>query len=227
MGSVFVFSLTAIFNPTLLAAVTLMLTLTEPKRLLLGYLLGAYVTSITCGLLLVFLLPGTSTASVTKHAVNPIIDITFGVLILLIVARVARGRDRRRRAWRERRREKAESKPPPRWKRELSKGSARDTFIVGVLLSFPGASYIAGMDELSKQHLATAATVLAVLAFNLIMFILLELPLLAYAIKPEATEAGVQRFSNWLTRDGGRVALIGGCAIGIFLVARGTISLIS
>ena len=96
-----------------------------------------------------------------------------------------------------------------------------------MLLSFPGASYVAGMDELSKQHLSTIATVAAVLMFNVIMLILLELPLLAYAIKPEATEAGVQRFSNWLTRDGGRVALIGGCAIGIFLVARGTISLIS
>jgi hypothetical protein len=37
----------------------------------------------------------------------------------------------------------------------------------------------------------------------------------------------VQRFSNWLTRDGGRIALIGGCAIGIFLLARGVISVVS
>jgi Sap, sulfolipid-1-addressing protein len=96
----------------LLAAVTLMLTLPSPKRLLLGYLLGAAVTSITCGLLLVFLLPGSSTASIAKHTINPIIDLTLGVLVLLIVARVARGRDRRRRAWREHRREKARDKPP-------------------------------------------------------------------------------------------------------------------
>jgi Sap, sulfolipid-1-addressing protein len=175
----------------------------------------------------VFLLPGSSTSSAAKHTVNPIIDLTVGVLILLIVARVARGRDRRRRAWRERRREKAEHKPPPRWKRVLNKGSARDTFIVGVLLSFPGASYIAGMDELSKQHLSAIATVIAVLVLNMIMLILLELPLLAYAIWPESTEAGVQRFSNWLTRNGGRIALIGGSAIGIFLLARGTITLLS
>jgi Sap, sulfolipid-1-addressing protein len=167
------------------------------------------------------------TGSVAKHTINPIIDLTLGVLILLIVARVARGRDRRRRAWREHRREKAQNKPPPRWKRELSKGSARDTFIVGMLLSFPGASYIAGMDQLSKQHIGAAATVIAVLAFNMIMLILLELPLLAYAIWPQSTEAGVQRFSNWLTRNGGRIALIGGSAIGIFLLARGTITLLS
>jgi len=227
MGHVFVFSLTAIFNPTLLAAVTLMLTLSNPRRLLSGYLLGALITSITCGLLLVFLLPGSSTASTAKHTINPIIDYTLAVLIVLIAIRVGRGRDRRRREWREHRREKAASKPPPRWKRALNKGSARDTFIVGILLSFPGASYIAGMDELSKQHISTFATVMAVLVFNLIMFLLLEIPLLAYAISPESTEAGVQRFSNWLTRDRGRIALVGASAIVIFLVVRGTITLLS
>ncbi len=80
MGSVFVFSLTSVLNPTLLAAVTLMLMLPNPKRLLLGYLMGAAVTSRTCGLLLVFLLPGSSTASTAKHTVNPIIDITLACL---------------------------------------------------------------------------------------------------------------------------------------------------
>jgi Sap, sulfolipid-1-addressing protein len=109
----------------------------------------------------------------------------------------------------------------------LSKGSARDTFVVGILLSFPGASYIAGMDELHKQKIGTVATVLAVLAFNMIMLLLLELPLLAYAIRPESTEATVQRFNSWLSGRGGRIALIGGSVIGIFLVAHGTIRLLS
>ena len=227
MGRVFVFSLTAALNPTLLAAVTVMLTLPAPKRALLGYLLGAALTSITCGLLLVFLFPGSSTANTAKHTISPAIDLALGVLILLIVAQVGTGHDRRRRAWRERRREKAKGKPPPRWKRALSKGSARDTFVVGILLSFPGASYIAGMDALHKQHIGTIATVLAVLAFNMIMLLLLELPLLAYAIRPESTEASVQRFSSWLSRRGGRAALIGATAIGIFLVTRGAIRLLS
>ena len=212
MGRVFVFSLIAALNPTLLAAVTVMLTLPSPKRLLLGYLLGAALMSVTCGLLLVFLLPGSSTSSTAKHTVSPIIDLALGALMLVVVIRVGRGRDRRRRAWSERRREKAKTKPPLRWKRAMSKGSARDTFVIGILLSFPGASYIAGMDALHKQNLGTVATVLAVLAFNIIMLLLLELPLLSYTIWPESTNAGVQRFSDWLRRRGGRVALIGATA---------------
>jgi Sap, sulfolipid-1-addressing protein len=225
MGRVFVFSLTAALNPTLLAATTLMLTLPSPKRLLFGYLSGALLTSVTCGLVLVFSLPESNTSSTAQHKVSPAIDITLGALLLLVVFVVGTGRDRRRRAWAERRRERAEDKRPPRWKRTLSKGSARDTFVIGILLSFPGASYVAGMNALHKQHLGTPATVLVVIAFNLIMLILLEVPLLGYAIRPQATAVAVERFSQWLTRRGGRVALIGAGVVGAALILRGLLNL--
>jgi Sap, sulfolipid-1-addressing protein len=224
VGQVFVFSLTAALNPTLLTAVTVMLTLERPKRLLSGYLVGALVTSITCGLLLVFALPSSSTSSTAKHSVNPVLNIVLGALILVVVGVVASGRDKRRQAWSERRRDRATDKAPPRWRRQLSKGSARDTFVVGALLSFPGASYIAGMDLVHKQHIGTALTVVVVVAFNLVMLILLELPLIGYATRPEWTAGAVQRFSDWLTRRGGRVALIGGLVAGMLLIARGIVN---
>ena len=46
---IFFLSLASMFNPSLLAAVTVMLMLPNPKRLMLGYLLGAYTTSVTLG----------------------------------------------------------------------------------------------------------------------------------------------------------------------------------
>ncbi|MFZ0043978.1 MAG: GAP family protein [Solirubrobacteraceae bacterium] len=224
MGRVFVFALTAALNPSLLAAVTIMLSLERPKRMLSGYLAGAATTSVTCGLLLVFALPDSGTSGTAKRSVDPVLNIVLGLLILMIVFVVATGRDRRRQAWSERKRERAKHKPPPRWRRELSKGSARQTFLVGVLLSFPGASYIAGMDLLHKQNVGTAETVLAVLAFNLIMLALLELPLLGYATRPEWTAATVQRFSDWLTRRGARVALLAGAGFGVLLILRGIVN---
>lgn len=224
MGRILTLSLTAALNPTLLAAVTVMLTLLSPKKLLTGYLAGAMITSITLGLILVFTLNGSSSSSTAKHTVNPILDLGLGALILLVAFVVGTGRDKRRRARSARKREENKDKPPPRWKRQLSKGSARDTFVVGVLLSFPGASYIAGMDLLSKQGTGTAATVLVVIGFNLVMLLLLELPLIGYATRPERTAAAVASFNGFLTRDGGRVALIGGIAIGILLIGRGIIN---
>jgi hypothetical protein len=224
VGQVFLFSLTAALNPSLLTAVTVMLTLEKPERLLTGYLLGALLTSITCGLLLVFALPDSSTSSTAKHGVDPVLNIALGALVLVIVFVVATGRDRRRRAWSERKRERAKDKAPPRWRRLLMKGSARDTFVVGILLSFPGASYIAGMDLLHKQQVGSALTVIAVLAFNLISLMLLELPLVGYATRPEWTAAAVQRFSDALTRRGGQVAVIGATVMGAVLIARGIIN---
>lgn len=224
MGPVFVFALTAALNPTLLTAVTVMLTLEKPERLLTGYLAGAALTSVTCGLVLVFALPETSTSSTAKHTVNPILNLVAGAFVLLVVFIVGTGRDTRRRARSERKREAAKTKPLPRWRRQLSKGSARDTFLVGVLLSFPGASYVAGMDLLHKQNAGTVVTVLVVLAFNMISLALLELPLIGYATRPAQTAAAIERFSSWLTRRGGRAALMVGGGAGIVLIARGIVN---
>ena len=82
--SVFLLSLVAMFNPSLLAAVTVMLLMPNPKRLMLGYLLGAYTTSITLGLVIVFTLHGSSTESTSKHKVSPVEDIVVGLLLLAI-----------------------------------------------------------------------------------------------------------------------------------------------
>jgi hypothetical protein len=224
MGGVGLLALTAALNPSLLAAVTIMLALPSPRRLLLGYLLGAGITSVTCGLILVFALPGTSTTDTARHTVSPAVDLVLGTLTLLVVAAFASQAERRR-AWAERRRARSKDKTPPRWKRTLSRGSARDTFIVGVLLSFPGASYIAGMTLLSKQGLSDAVVVLVVLAFNAIALILLALPLLGYLFRPESTAAAVDRFGAWVTRTGPRIVVIGGTFIGCALILRGLLSL--
>jgi hypothetical protein len=224
VGRVFTLSLTAALNPTLLAATTLMLTLTKPKRLLSGYLVGAMLTSVACGVILVFTLNGSSTSSTAKHTVDPILNVALGALILIVAIVVGTGRDTRRRARAARKREKTKDKPPPRWKRALSEGSARDTFFVGLILSFPGASYIAGMDELSKQNLGTAATVLAVIGFNVVMLLVLELPLVGYAANPDGTAAAVAGFNGWLGRNGARAALLASVVIGILLIGRGIIN---
>lgn len=68
---------------------------------------------------------------------------------------------------------------------------------------------------------------LTVLAFNVIMLLLLEVPLLGFAIAPERTNATVQRFGDWLRRRGGRIALVATVLIGVALIAHGTVSRLS
>jgi Sap, sulfolipid-1-addressing protein len=222
LSRVFLFSLTAAFNPSLLAATTVMLFLPNPKRLLLGYLLGAYTTSIAVGLAIEYWLNGSGAVSTTKHTLSPILDITLGLLALLIALVIGKGEL----ADRHRRRKAEKPKKTPRWQRILSKGSARDTFVVGVLLSFPGATYLAALDEIHKQNLRAAGVVLTVIAVTVISLTLLELPLISYAVAPKWTPAAVERSKAWVGLHGRRAVALGATVIGVALIVLGTIGLV-
>ncbi len=103
LGTIFLLSLLAMFNPTLLAAVTLMLLTENPKRLMLGYLLGAYTASITIGLAIVFALHDSGAVSTSKRTIGPVEDLVIGGLLLLVAYVLATDRDRPLRERRERR----------------------------------------------------------------------------------------------------------------------------
>jgi Sap, sulfolipid-1-addressing protein len=223
MGKVVLLAFTAGLNPTLLGATTVMLLLPKPKRMLLGYLLGAYVTSITLGLVIVFSLHGSSAADTAQNTVSPAVDVTLGLIALLIAYLLQTDRDQRLRERRQRRKEAKKDKGPPKWQQFLGRGSARSAFIVGALLTLPGASYLAGLDRLAGQDLSTVATVLSVLAFNLIMLALLEVPLLSYALAPDTTPARVDALKAGLSRNGRRIGIRLAAVIGVLLVIRGAI----
>ncbi len=226
--SIFLLSLLAMFTPTLLAAVTVMMLLPNPKKLMLGYLLGAYTTSISLGLLIVFTLHGSESVSTAKHTLSPAEDIVVGLLALLVAFVLGSGRDaplqERRRHRQEAKAETGEAKES--WpERMLGRGSARITFAVGVLLTFPGVSYLTALDRMAKLDAGVPATVLLVLGFCLIQQLLLELPLLGYAFAPDWTRDAVTRFRAWLGRNGRRGAVLLAAAIGALLLLRGLITL--
>lgn len=230
---IFLLSLVSMFNPSLLAAVTVMLLLPRPKRLMVGYLLGAYTTSITLGLVIVFTLNGSSTESTSKHTIGPVEDIVVGLLAVVIAFVLATGRDR---PFEERRRGKKEAKLKAKQEagkpteslplRMLGKGDPKVTFVVGALLSFPGVSFLDALDHIHKLNPGNVATVLLVVGFCLMQQILLEVPLLGYVFAPESTADKVARFKDWMGRKGRTAAVIGAVGIGVFLIVRGVITLL-
>ena len=227
MGQVILLSLTASLNPTLVGATTVMLLLDKPTKLMIGYLLGAYLTSITLGLVIVFSLSGSSTTNTTQNTLSPAVDIALGGIALAAAFVLYTGRHER---LRERRRERKAAKPdkgPPRWQRELSKGSARTTFVVGALLTLPGASYLAGLDEIHKLKYSTAVTVLLVIGFNLVMLWLLEVPLASFVVAPEWTPRAIARAKVWVGRHAHMFAVRGFAAVGVLLVIKGIVGLVS
>jgi hypothetical protein len=227
MSQVILLSLTASLNPTLVAGTTVMLLLDKPARLMLGYLLGAYMTSITLGLIIVFSLSGSSASNTTENTISPAVDIGLGAVALAISFVLYTGRAER---LRERRRERKAAQPdkdPPRWQRELSKGSPRTTFVIGALLTLPGASYLAGLDQIHKLNYSTPATVLLVIGFNLVMLWLLEVPLAAFLVAPAWTPDAIDRAKAWVSRHAHMFAVRGTAAVGVLLVVKGIVGLVS
>ena len=225
MGQVILLSLTASLNPTLVAATTVMLLLDKPARLMLGYLLGACLTSITLGLVIVFSASNSRTTNTTENTLSPAVDIALGVIALIAAWVVWSGRGER---YRERRQERKAAEPdkgPPRWQRELSKGSPRTTFLVGMLLTLPGASYLAGLDEINKLHYSTTVTVLVVIGFNLVMLWLLEVPLVSFLIAPDWTPRAIQRAKLWVSRHSHTFAVRGLTLLGLLMIIKGIIGL--
>ena len=227
MGHVIALALTASLNPTLVAATTVMLLLERPTKLMLGYLAGAMMTSITLGLVIVFSLSNSSTAKTTQNTLSPSVDIGLGAIALAISFVLYTGRYERLKQRRQARKAAKPDKGPPRWQRELSKGSARTTFVVGALLTLPGASYIAGLTEIHKQKLSTTLTVLVVVGFNIVMLWLLEVPLASYLLAPEKTPEKIDRAKAWVSRHAHMFAIRGFAAVGALLIIKGIVGLVS
>jgi Sap, sulfolipid-1-addressing protein len=218
---ILVFSVTAMANPTLLAAATVLLILPNPKKLMLGYLAGALMTSVTLGLVIVFALQDSAAVDTAKRTINPALDIALGAILLVVSIVIATGRRPQRKP-----KEPTKDKAPPRWKRELSKGSPRITFVVGALLTLPGFSYLAALSGIVKLTSSTVATVLLVLMVNVIMLALIEVPLITFAVAPDWTPRAIERTKTWFSRNARVIAVRGTAILGILLILRGVITLI-
>jgi Sap-like sulfolipid-1-addressing protein len=231
MDTIVFWAFAAAFNPTLLAATTVMLLLDHPKRLLLGYLFGALMTSVTLGMVIVFAVGGSSGAtSAAQSTLSPAMDLALGGLLLLVAYLIRPGRvpkatgrlaERRRR-----REERKKDKGPPKWQQKLSQGTAKTTFVIGALLTLPGASYIIGMGHIADKDAGVPATAAMVLGFNVIMLALIELPLLAFTFAPEWTPDAVSRFKAWFNRHSKRIGFRGALILGVLLIVRGLVELL-
>jgi len=225
LSQVILLSLTASLNPTLVAATTVMMLLDRPVRLMAGYLLGALMTSITLGLIVVFALPNSSAKDTVENTISPAVDIALGAIALLVAWTLYSGHQQRIAERRRARKEAQHDKGSARWQRELSKGSPRVTFVVGAVLTLPGASYLAGLDEIHKLKYSTAVTVLVVIGFNLVMLWMLEVSLACFVAAPEWTPRAIQRLKVYSSRHARSFAIRGFAALGALLVIKGIIGL--
>jgi hypothetical protein len=216
----------AAIYPTLLAAVVLLLGQPRPVRLLGAYLAGGMIISVGLGLAIVAALQDSHAVGGSRSAPSWIADVVVGGLAVLVAVVLATRADVRLKA----RRAGHRAPPPPAhedrepWsQRILARGSVPLVFVAGLLINVPGAAYLIALKDIAAGKHPTGVVVAQVLLFNLIMFLLAEIPLVGLLVAPERTGALVARLDAWVSAHSRQIAAAVSGAIGVFLVARGIV----
>lgn len=220
MLNVLVLAVISAISPAILAVVIVVLSRPNPRRLLLAYLLGGMLASLTVGFAIVLSLSESQLLAGSSPAADPIIDFTVGALALIIAYVLATDRDAH---FEERRRERRASRPPrdPWSERVLSRGNVPIAFAVGIALNLPGAFYLVALKDIAKNQHGVGAQVLAILLFNAIMFALAEVPLLGYSIAPDATRVKVEALNDWMAHHARQIVIAVAVLAGLYLIGRG------
>jgi hypothetical protein len=201
---VLLLALDAALYPTLLAAVVILLS--QPRRLplLATYVCGGLTISIAAGLAVIFVLEGSGALDNSRSGLSWTAD-------------------RRRAARRGRPADRAAVEKEPWSQRLLARGSVPIVFIAALALNLPGAAYLIALKDIAAANHSTAVDIVLVVAFNLIMFLLAEIPLLGLIFAPDTTNRRVERVNGWFSANGRRIAVVLCTALGVYLIARGIV----
>jgi hypothetical protein len=232
MPTIFLLAFAAAVYPQLLAVVVVILTRPNPKRLLWACYLGSVVVSVSASIVILAIFRSSeSIAGTTSHRLGPATYLTAGAIALAVAIFVAtpRGRElvgRDRFAFRSRRqRHEDRSTPVAKMKSKaevaLREGSLAVAAVVGASLAIPGPFDLIALGRLARGSYGAIAAAAIIAAFTLIKFLLIEAPIVSYAIDPEGSAAKVGRFSNWMRAN--KIVVVAAVVgvIGVGLIARG------
>jgi thiol:disulfide interchange protein len=223
-----VLALASTFWPTLILIVVLALRLDRPVKILVWFLIGGLLTTVSVGIAVVFALQDASFMTGSHPPADSAVDIVAGLLSLLAAFALSR-RSRKTPA------EvtpappeaPAEPKKPSMAQRAVSQGSPI-AFVAGVVLNIvPGTFPIVALKDIAQLDASDGAKIATIIAFYVIMFAFVEIPIVAYLFAPARTITAVDNFNAWLGRNGRRVAVYVLAVVGAYLIARGVVQLLS
>jgi Sap, sulfolipid-1-addressing protein len=85
----------------------------------------------------------------------------------------------------------------------------------------PTAYYLAAIAAILKSGVGTAEQIGALLVFNLIAFAVAEIPLVSFAIAPDATRARLDQLNKWISTHQRLVITTVAVIVGVYLILVG------
>jgi hypothetical protein len=226
VADVFVLALIASLDAGLLAAAVVLLGQPRPASKLLAYLVGGMGFSIAFGVIILVALHGSGLLRHPSGSTSALIEVAAGALLIAVAIVVLSGRAVH---WRPRRPSGSDtgpSQPKTLVERAVGHDSLWIAWAAGALYSAPGAYYLAAMALLAKLDRPTATTVVAIVAFNAIMFALIELPLVSFLFAPERTQKLAQQLNGWMSRHQRSLVAVAAGAGGTYLLVSGLSALL-
>lgn len=107
----------------------------------------------------------------------------------------------------------------------LKRGSVWAAIAAGVFLGAPSPFSLAAVGIMVRNGYWLPVQLLLILGFSLVTYIVVEVPIISYAVRPEATTSGVERFSTWLGTNKIQAVAALAAIVGIVLIIKGLTSL--
>jgi hypothetical protein len=223
VAEVFLLAIASAFWPILLVVVIVSLRATHPILLLVSFLAGGLLTTMTIGLLVIYALQDSSLTGRSQSTFDPWIEIAAGALALLAATVLWR----RYGTLPEEPVAEPVAKDPGRLERMLDRGAPL-AFAAGIVFNLiPGIFPVVALKDIAEMDLSFAETFATLLGFYLIMFAFIEIPLVSYLVAPEWTGETTKRFNSWLDRNTKRVGIGALGGVGAYLVVKGFIGLVT
>ncbi len=233
MSQVLLYAVGSAFFPSLLAGVSIILTRDRPATLLLAFYISGMVVSIAVGLILLDTVGSDAQFSSSSTTTRPVFEITAAIAAFALAWLT--GSKRGSKAiddWRGKRKRRKEAKQTaehsegqeakdPWAVRVLDRGSILLAVIAGIILSLPGPFYLLALADIAEAKDSTTEAIILVVVFNLIMFVLAEVPIIGYLLSPEKTQGRVEQFSAWLENNGLRIISIFAVLWGLSALGKG------
>jgi hypothetical protein len=112
-------------------------------------------------------------------------------------------------------------KLPHRLQAALHNESPWVAWVYGVAFGMPSAYYLAAIAAILKSGLGTGGQIAALLVFNTVAFSVAAIPLVSFAIAPEATRARVDQLYEWVSTHQRLVVTVLASLVGVYLIVVG------
>jgi hypothetical protein len=208
---------------TSLAALLVLLKTPEPRRPLLFFTAAGFASSWLIGVLVVAAFHGADVA-LGGSTFTAVLDVAFGAAALGFAAGLHRG-------WvqpgRHRNSSSSASGASSRLSRHLRDPSPRVAAAAGVGTHLPGLIYLVALNAIASERPALVDAGLQVAIYNALWFAIPLASLVLVVLRPGTALVYVEAATAWVLRHEHTLLVAGSVVLGVYLVVKGTVSLIT